>query len=273
MKKKLLCLLSSVLLVLSIAGSASAFALNNWFFDVDGAGVTSAVQIAELFDITSPNFVDTTFSDANNYTFTNTGVVYAGTYDGSSTFAALGVEITGVYSFTGNATLSGGINFTGGSLALYVDTSFNYGTALGAAGADGGTQIATFDLISGGGFVGATGLPNGLFSLTYETTSLTPGYFFMPNGVTDMSTMSPISLVLGYTTTNASATAVVPALMQAELIALAGYIGTPGTPPNDFFLSSNGQFRIDIVPEPATMLLFGVGLLSLAGVSRKRLIK
>jgi len=40
----------------------------------------------------------------------------------------------------------------------------------------------------------------------------------------------------------------------------------------DFTVSNNGQFRLEVVPEPATMLLFGVGLICIAGFSKKKMV-
>ena len=64
MKKRMLGFLSSLFLLIGITGSASAYGLQDWYFDIDGAGGQDAVLISEFFDLVSPNLVDTDYTDA-----------------------------------------------------------------------------------------------------------------------------------------------------------------------------------------------------------------
>lgn len=279
MRNKVLTFLLGAAVFFSMSGSASAF-LNDWYFDIDGAGgAQPKVQIAQWFDLVSPNLVDTTFTGPDTYTFNNYGVGDFTNYDGFGNWAA--GEVTGIYKFTGTGQLDGSVSFdAGGVFDIYVDPANDYGAA-GAANeylsANDGTRIATFEVVNGWGSVDALGIPNGQFTIVYKATDIQAGYFFAPDGVTDLKDVvdaSDVYLTWGYTTTNASWVSNVPSTLEQELYdwaATGGYVPPASNqPPNDFFLSSNGQFRLDIVPEPTTFLLFGVGLLGLAGISRKK---
>lgn len=269
MKRKILLFVVALFSIALLVTPASAF-LNNWYFDPDGAGVATKVEIAEWFDVVSPNLVDTTLtSDPNLYSFVNYGFVKATGSDGGPDFAN---QITGTYVFNGITDLTNGTStFTSGSLDIYSDPNFNYGSTDADYGANDGLKIGSFSLLGGGGFVDPDGIPNGLFTLSYESTFLKAGYWFDSDGVTDLSTTIPISFVQAFTTTNASYTSSVNGTFENEMYTFAGYSGpAPNDPPEDFFLSANGQLRIDIVPEPGTMMLLGFGLLGLAAVSRRK---
>jgi hypothetical protein len=283
MKNKLLGLLFSLLLILGVAQSAHAFPLQNWVFDIEGG--SGATTIIEFMNIESPNFVDTTTPVNGSFNFVNWGFVESSGHDNlGSTIGYPGSKsLTGKYRLPGDGTLGGEVNFNNtGTFELWVDAVLDYGTATSTPGApptgpfygsDNGTLIATFDVISGSGELNSTGLPNGDFSISYQATYLRPGYFFMPDGTTDMSGFT--DLVRGYTTTNASHFSDAPdgspvPVSHSELLAYADYSGTPAnTPPDDFFLSSSGQFRIDVVPVPPAMILLGSGLAALVGIRRK----
>jgi hypothetical protein len=273
MKNKLMGIILGLFLVLMVTGSASAYGLNDWYFDFDGAGGNAATQINEYLDISSPNLVDTTMTSATTFDFKNYGFVVSRSYDDGP---ANPTNLTAVYTFSGSAELGGAINFDSGTLALYLDDfGSSYATASDSDssfyGANDGTPIATFDLVSGSGAILTDGLPNGTFSINYEATNITAGYFFMPDGTTDLSTLDPITLTMGFTTTNASAVGNPTDGLVSELMDYAGLTDVPeNDPPTDFWLASGGQFRINVVPEPTTMILFGVGLLGIAGITRKK---
>jgi hypothetical protein len=288
MKNKLLGMLFSLLLILGVTQSAHSFPLMNWYFDIEGGG--SDTLIVETMDIDSPNFVDTTFANPGDtsFTFTNYGFVESYGHDNKGSVVGYpGTKtVTGIYTLPGSGTLGGDVTFNNtGKFYMYVDAVLDYGTVTSSGdgsvgnpfvgpffGADNGTHIATFDVISGSGQLNpVTGLPNGDFSISYKASYLAPGYFLMPTTKQDMSNFT--DNVRGYTTTNASHMQTSSQGLsdsQAELLAYAGYTGTPAnTPPVDFFLSSGGQFRIDVVPVPPAVLLLGSGVAALFGIRRK----
>lgn len=267
MKKRLLGMLLGLLLIIGMTQSAHAFGYEDWWFDIDGAGGNAATQIHEYIGITSPNFVDTEFNGPNLFTFDNVGVVKAIGHDGGLDLP-VGWQLTGIYSFNGNGELGADLTFTGGQFDLYVNNSGDWGDMTkGVYGSNNGTHIASFDLDLGSGTLQPSGLPNGDISISYTSSFLAADYFFYADGTTDMASNG----VMSYTTTNAShITNPVPALAE-ELLGFAGYVGDPANaPPDDFFLSSGGQFRINPVPVPPALFLLGSGLAALFGIRRKK---
>lgn len=257
--------LSALALSLAVipATSSAAF-LNNWYYDADGAGGAAATQIAEYWDIVGPSYVKNTFTSATNFTFQEWGAFVTNAYDGGNPYPA-GRQTTGLLSTNGVGTLSGGISFTSGLLDIFSDPLSNFASATQIYGANDGTNIASFTVTGGGGAIDPTGIPNGLITLIAQATYLAPGYFFDSNMV-DLSTIvsSPGGLVFGFATTNASRVANPTATVVNEIVGdfagqLAGYTNTP---PYDFMISNNGQFRLS-VPEPGSVALYGIGLLAL----------
>jgi hypothetical protein len=127
-------------------------------------------------------------------------------------------------------------------------------------------QIGVFDLLSGGGTLNNDfGPSNGQITANFVARDLTAGYWFTDaTGTTDLSqytlTKSSPILTLGFATTNATI------VSGTENYDNLGRL-------ESFKVGNNGQFRLAIVPEPGTMLLLGMGLLGLAGVSRKKFFK
>lgn len=258
-------------LALPSVASASMF-LNNWYLDVDGDG--DKVQVSEYLDFVGNSYIQLSPTGPNSFTFADDGFFRVVSVDGGPDIndgSGAGRQLTALFSGgTGTGAFSGGISFTGGTLDLFSDTNFNYGTTAGLFGANDGTKIGSFELTTGSGVVDATGIPNGELTLIFQATELAAGYWFMPDGTTDMSTMVDQGLLFGFVTTNASFVAAPSTNLVAELAEMTGGSVVNNPALGSFVVSNNGQYRLQVVPEPSVLALLGLGMLGACAGMRAR---
>ncbi|MGB9107077.1 MAG: flocculation-associated PEP-CTERM protein PepA [Telluria sp.] len=274
--KKLSC---AAAITLSFAGAAHAGAvLNDWVFNPVGTGFGAGQVINEYLDVNGNAFIQLTPTGGTSFSFTehaafnisqadSNGNLFPVTYNGGT--------ITATFEAFGTGNFSGDFIFGGGTIRMYQNpTAGQYASTAGIYGANLGNNIATFDvLVGGGGKVDANGNPlkNGEVSVFAKASTpggLTPGYFFRGNG-TDLSGED----ILSFAFTNANAVGKPTGNMVSEIACqFSGYCaadaGTNGN--GHFFVSNNGQFKLAEVPEPGSLALFGIAMLGAGVTLRKR---
>lgn len=268
-----------VFLLLSQSPVQAQF-MQDWSFDADAGGPISAETINEYWDTTGISYIDnynfSGYNPGDTFSFKEWGFFTSNSHDGGNLwdFIYSGYELTAIFYAEGSGVLGGGINLTTGWLEIYIDDSPDYESETSLStpgiyyGANDGTMIARFSLIYGNGSVDYTGIPNGQITVAFQAESITPGYLFDPSG-RDLATYPIINWILGFSTTNASWVDNPNDAFVNEVQRWSG-LTVNNDPPEDLVISGNGQWRLQVVPEPATIMLLGAGLLGVAVYARKK---
>jgi hypothetical protein len=277
--KKLAC---AAAVAMTVAGGANASTvMNDWVFNPTGGGYTGGQVINESLDVNGNAFIQITPTGASSFSFAEHAVFNIVQADGNGQLFPVsfpGGNITATFEATGTGNFSGAFTFGGGTIRLFQNpTNGQYGSTEGFYGANLGNEIATFNVMAGGGgLVNANGSPvnNGQVTVLAQAPvgGLDAGYFFRENGA-DLSQES----VLAFAFTNAN-TVGAPTTRLVDEVACqyANFTGagcnggTYANTPGYFFVGNNGQFKLAEVPEPGSLALFGIAMLGAGVISRKR---
>jgi hypothetical protein len=251
-----------------------AQATPSWQINPSGTG-QGAAQTVSMLDIGGSGFVEIQpIANTPFFQFSEHGAYQVQQPDGTP-FGT--TDLTVAYSITGRTSLTDpdGVEFTGGTIDLYADASFDFGTETVNSnyGADNGTHVARFTVFGGGstapGQVGVTA--------KIDPGTLLSGYLFAADG-TDLAGRDNVEMYL-----DVGNVPIDPdAPFVAEVICgLAGWTGPgcDGTPfvSSDFAFAvhDGGYVAISVVPEPETvsLMLLGLGLLSLSTRRRQRSLR
>ncbi|WP_320041061.1 PEP-CTERM sorting domain-containing protein [uncultured Desulfobacter sp.] len=297
--KRLFTLVLSMLLLLGVSTSAQALVIfNDWSLNLDTVGEAGLTgQVDNINQILFDGIAYSQTNDTNGDGIPGIGEI--GATDGllasymytetpgspAPTTESWGFEMTFTYSMnsvgidpaTGSnyehlaagTTLSGSDAYLqrDGMLYVYIDASADADTTDGSGFSDG-TLIAKFALVAGVGGQFSTVTMDGHDDATYELV------WALDNVLLD-SYGNDLQDSIG---TDAASITITDTNFDGDDDANGMYDSTygswnPGTQSSTNFIASlngSGGMGGSAVPEPATILLFGFGLLGVAGISRRK---
>jgi hypothetical protein len=259
--------------------AAMAGQISNWTLNLQAAGgnaTTTNTGINSL-GFNGESFIGLTPTGGPNFNFTDTGVFNFMAKNGGPPLALGGGQLTANYiNGTGTGSFGGSISFNAtGELDIYYSTTQTYGTtSANRYGATDGILIGRFMQTAGpgGGPVNADGTPvdNAFITLLFTASWLMPGVWKDSGGA-----QLPNDFTLGFVTANASEDLAFscpgPSCNQDNNLstALGAGAGYSNNPPVNFMVSNGGQLKLDVIPEPGSTALLGIGLLGLIMLRRR----
>jgi hypothetical protein len=296
--KKNIFVLCLTIICLGLAQNAFAYTLvlDNWQIDPSVVSGSLPGPVGDIYEI---SFAGLTFTDNHaatvgpGVTFDDYGALRATdllTYElDEITGSGLGTDyqLTAVFVGSGinttrTATNQDFVFYPGGTLDIYLDTTFNFaetnlespGTII-RYGADDGTKVASLELLVGAGnldFASPTGKPDGALDIVYKFTYALPDFWLDENG-NDLADLIPTTnFLVGLTDSNNEIFA--PTNAQIAEFTESWGNGMPtfdtNNLPVDLYTRNDGSMKLGVVPEPTSMLLLGMGALGLVPVVRRK---
>ncbi|QOL49167.1 flocculation-associated PEP-CTERM protein PepA [Massilia litorea] len=264
------------------AGASQASIMNDWTFNPAGSGQAKGQEINEYLDVNGNAFIELNATSKTSFNFVEHAVFNLSQADSNGQLFPVnyaGGNITATFEGYGAGTFGGAFKFTGGTIKMYQNpANGQYGSVSGIYGANLGNLIGTFTVLAGGGgTVDGKGNPtdNGQVSIFLKASkgALAANYFFDDLGQ-DMSGFN----VEAFAFTNANTVgAPTNRLVKEVACQFAGFTG-PGCAGNSpyknvagdhFFVSNNGQFKFNEIPEPGSVALFGIALFGIGALRRR----
>lgn len=264
------CLRSFCVLNLAFAMSA-AIAVPAWQINTTGQGAAGASSVSSI-SVGGVGFVQIQpTSQSGDFSFIENGAYQLVKLDGTP-FGTNDITVTYAIDGIGNFYNPLALGFTSGTIKLFVDSNFDFGTSAGNYGADNGTLLGSFSVF-GGGVNSNTGLVD--LQARLNAGTLLSGYVFDAAG-NDLSSAENVVLDL-----NVYNKEIDPeSLIVGDIVCgLANYGGANcmTTPfintPLAYIVADGGSVSLSAVPEPASsaLLLAGLGLLPLSARLRRRI--